>query len=53
MTRYFSVVVNGKRYAVLDDREAAERVAQAKGGKVEEFEFFTPLERIKRKTEVA
>lgn len=53
MTRYFNVVVNGKRYAVLDDRETAERVAGAVGGRVEEFEFYTPLERIKRKTEVA
>lgn len=53
MMRYFNVVVNGKRFAVLDDKEAAERVAKANGGKVEEFEFFTPLERIKRKTEVA
>ena len=52
MMRYYNVIVNGKRFAVLDDRETAERVATANGGKVEEFEFLTPLERIKRKLEV-
>lgn len=52
MTRYFNVVVNGKRYAVLDDRETAERVAGAVGGRVEEFEFYTPLEKVLMRTEV-
>ena len=51
MTRYFNVTVDGKRFACLDDRETAERVAKANNGKVEEFEFLTPLERITRKIE--
>ena len=50
--RYFNVIVNGKKFAVLDDKDAAERVASANGGRVEELEFLTPLERVIRKTEV-
>ena len=43
---YYSVVVDGKRYAVTRDEEQAKNIANVNGGRVEEFQFYTPYERI-------
>ena len=43
---HYDVVVDGKRFAVTRDKKQAENIAKANGGKVEEFEFFTPYEKI-------
>ena len=42
----YSVVVDGKRFAVTYDKEQAKNIANANGGRVEEFQFYTPYEKI-------
>ena len=44
--KHYSIVVDGKRFAVTYDKKQAEGIAAANGGKVEEFEFFTPFEKV-------